>query len=215
VARKYKYRVILDDSFGIGVLGATGRGTLEHHGMSPSDVTAVVGSMGAALGSVGGFCAGAFEVVDHQRLAGAGYCFSAALPPFLATAAAAAVDVLDSAEGRGLLGGLRANARELRGLLGACPGLDVVGGPGSADSPLVMLTVARGGASRAEQVGLLEAVAARARDAGVLVSVAQMSYLSASTAAPALKLQPMALHGAEDVKKAAAAVVAAARAVFR
>lgn len=42
---------------------------------------------GHALASVGGFCSGNMEVTEHQRLAGMGYCFSAALPPYLATAA--------------------------------------------------------------------------------------------------------------------------------
>lgn len=42
---------------------------------------------GNALGSIGGFCAGDREIVDHQRLSGLGYCFSASLPPFLATGA--------------------------------------------------------------------------------------------------------------------------------
>lgn len=30
---KYKYRLIMDDSFGIGVLGKMGRGTCEHFGI--------------------------------------------------------------------------------------------------------------------------------------------------------------------------------------
>lgn len=37
------------------------------------------------MASIGGFCSGEREVVDHQRLSGLGYCFSAALPPYLAT----------------------------------------------------------------------------------------------------------------------------------
>lgn len=44
---------------------------------------------GNALASIGGFCAGDREIVDHQRLSGLGYCFSASLPPFLATGACA------------------------------------------------------------------------------------------------------------------------------
>ena len=40
---------------------------------------------GNALASIGGFCCGDREVVDHQRLSGLGYCFSASLPPYLAT----------------------------------------------------------------------------------------------------------------------------------
>ena len=30
---KYCFRIILDDSYGIGVLGKTGRGTCEHFGI--------------------------------------------------------------------------------------------------------------------------------------------------------------------------------------
>lgn len=30
---KYCFRIILDDSYGIGVLGKTGRGTCEHYGI--------------------------------------------------------------------------------------------------------------------------------------------------------------------------------------
>ena len=35
-------------------------------------------AMDTALASVGGLCVGTREVVDHQRLSGAGYCFSGA-----------------------------------------------------------------------------------------------------------------------------------------
>ena len=54
---------------------------------------------GNALSSVGGFCCGNHEMVDHQRLSGLGYCFSASLPPYLATAAIGALDVLEVGAG--------------------------------------------------------------------------------------------------------------------
>ena len=44
---------------------------------------------------MGGFCCGNHEMVDHQRLSGLGYCFSASLPPYLATAAIGALNVLE------------------------------------------------------------------------------------------------------------------------
>lgn len=44
-------------------------------------------SMENALSSTGGFCVGRSFVIDHHRLSGLGYCFSASLPPLLATAA--------------------------------------------------------------------------------------------------------------------------------
>ena len=77
---------------------------------------------GNALASVGGFCAGDREIVDHQRLSGLGYCFSASLPPFLATAAVGALDVLES-QAAALLPALADNARLLRSRLAEVSGL--------------------------------------------------------------------------------------------
>jgi len=48
-----------------------------------------------SLGSIGGFCVGSSFVVDHQRLSGQGYCFSASLPPLLAVAAIEALDIME------------------------------------------------------------------------------------------------------------------------
>lgn len=45
-----------------------------------------------AIGSIGGFCVGTTFIVDHQRLSGLGYCFSASTPPLLAQAAISALD---------------------------------------------------------------------------------------------------------------------------
>lgn len=43
----------------------------------------IIGSLEGSIGSIGGFCVGASIVIEHQRLSGLGYCFSASLPPFL------------------------------------------------------------------------------------------------------------------------------------
>jgi len=42
------------------------------------------------------------QVCDHQRLCGQGYCFSASLPPYLATAAHEALNVLSTSRGKQL-----------------------------------------------------------------------------------------------------------------
>lgn len=44
------------------------------------------------MASIGGFCVGSHFIVEHQRLSGLGYCFSASLPPLLAQAAISALD---------------------------------------------------------------------------------------------------------------------------
>lgn len=77
---------------------------------------------GNALASVGGFCAGEREIVDHQRLSGLGYCFSASLPPLLATAALGALRTLRGPGSPGLRAALQRNARLLRRLLSDLPG---------------------------------------------------------------------------------------------
>jgi serine palmitoyltransferase len=94
---KYHYRLILDESFSFGTLGKTGRGALEEHNKRPmydAEITTI--ALENSLGSIGGVTVGNEEVVDHQRLSGAGYCYSASAPPFTASAAVASLRLLKS-----------------------------------------------------------------------------------------------------------------------
>ena len=80
--KKYNYRLILDESFSFGCLGKTGRGALEHFSKRHMyDAEIVTIALENSIGSIGGVTVGNEEVVDHQRLSGAGYCFSASAPP--------------------------------------------------------------------------------------------------------------------------------------
>jgi serine palmitoyltransferase len=74
-------------------------------------------SMGTALGSIGGFCAGRSYVIDHQRLSGQGYCFSASLPPLLANAAICTLQHLSDDEGVERRAALHANVKLVKSLL--------------------------------------------------------------------------------------------------
>eukprot|EP00461_Guttulinopsis_vulgaris_P000315 UN00315 len=97
LAKKYKFRVILDDSNAVGVLGATGRGALEHFNLKLTDDVAIVcTTLDTTLSSVGGLCVGTNTVVSHQRLAGSGYCFSAASPPYTARVATQAIGLVEN-----------------------------------------------------------------------------------------------------------------------
>lgn len=110
---KYLFRVMLDESFSLGVLGKTGRGTLEHFGIKREVVDIATADLGNAIASVGGFCVGSEDVVKHQRLSGAGYCFSASQPPFLAMAASVALDIV-SERGETFVSRLRDNVDTFR-----------------------------------------------------------------------------------------------------
>ncbi|KAF9591000.1 hypothetical protein IFM89_000545 [Coptis chinensis] len=77
----------------------------EHYGVPVDKIDIITASMGYALATDGGFCTGSVRVVDHQRLSSSGYVFSASLPPYLASAAISAIDILE--ENHQLLGKLR------------------------------------------------------------------------------------------------------------
>ncbi|CAG8547620.1 4457_t:CDS:10 [Diversispora eburnea] len=85
--KKFKYRLILDETFSIGTLGKRGAGLTDYFDINPQEVDMIVGSMCHALHSSGGFCSGSFEITDYQRISGPAYVFSAALPAMLAVCA--------------------------------------------------------------------------------------------------------------------------------
>jgi len=91
---EFFYRLIVDESLSFGAVGRTGRGVTEHFHVDIQDVDICNMAMDTSLASVGGLCVGARDVVDHQRLSGAGYCFSASSPPFLSAVGVAALDKL-------------------------------------------------------------------------------------------------------------------------
>merc|ERR1719326_2480773 len=101
VALKEKYGalLVLDETLSFGTLGAHGRGLCELADVRPARVDAIVGSLEHALANVGGFCAGRLRLVEHQRLAGAGYCYSASSPPSSCSAAKAVITELTKDEG--------------------------------------------------------------------------------------------------------------------
>lgn len=82
--KKYKIRLFIDDTCAFGVLGKTGRGIIEHYDCSMDDMDMIAVNLEFACGAYGGFCTGSRFIIDHQRLSGLGYCFSASLPPLQA-----------------------------------------------------------------------------------------------------------------------------------
>ncbi len=96
--------VVVDDSHGVGAFGATGRGTEEVAGGS-ADV--LVATLGKAFGVNGGYVAAGRAVIDYLRETAPCYVYSNPITPGEAAAAAKAIEILDGAEGRRLLGHLR------------------------------------------------------------------------------------------------------------
>ncbi len=116
LAEKYDALVVVDDALGIGVLGDRGRGAAELYGVIER-VGVITGSFGKALGGAGGgFAAGQREIIEWLRQKSPPYMFSATLPPPVAGAALAALQILENGEAP--IPGLRENIQTLwHGLL--------------------------------------------------------------------------------------------------
>ncbi len=104
--------VVMDDSHGVGAFGKTGRGTEEFTGSPPADV--LVGTLGKAFGVNGGYVASAAPVIRFLRETSPMYIYSNPITPGEATAALAALDLLEGDLGALLLERLRALTRRFK-----------------------------------------------------------------------------------------------------
>ncbi|OLL25906.1 Serine palmitoyltransferase 1 [Neolecta irregularis DAH-3] len=135
--RKFKYRLILDESISFGTLGRTGRGISEHWGCHASDIDILIGSYAHAISSAGGFCAGSEEVVAHQRINSPSYVFSAALPAMLGAVSIGALEILKKDDGE-MIKTLRELTKVMRTGLNRIDGISV---SGDSDSPMVLISL--------------------------------------------------------------------------
>jgi len=134
--KKYKYRLILDESFSFGIIGKTGRGLTEHSNVSVSDVDMLVGSLANSFCSGGGFCAGSSVVVDHQRINGTSFVFSAAMPALLAVSASEGIATL--MRNPSMITALQDNIHAARSILEKVDGIELTS---NSLSPIIHIFV--------------------------------------------------------------------------
>ena len=214
---EFCYRLILDESHSFGALGPTGMGLLEHFGLSfMKDAEIVTIGLEQAIGSIGGITVGNEEVVDHQRLSGAGYCFSASLPPFLADAARASLTKMKQEPG--LVKGLQKKIRFFYDRLDEEMGesgntnimlkdlIKVVSAPNI--SPIVVIQLnnetKETKVSREEQIEIMDAIASKCLDKGILLvsTGSHVHHYLHKLPPPSLRLTIMAKQSEEDIELA-------------
>lgn len=93
-ASEHEAWLVVDDAHGLGVLGSSGRGTLEHFGLSAREVPLLVGTFGKALGTFGAFIAGDNDVIELLMQRARTYIFTTALPQPVAAATRAALALM-------------------------------------------------------------------------------------------------------------------------
>ena len=110
LAEKYGCIMMVDDAHASGVLGRSGRGTVDHfscHGR----VHIQVGTLSKAIGAMGGYVCGSRDLIDFLYLRARPFLFSTSHPPATAAACQAAFALLDSPEGEKLVRKLWANTK--------------------------------------------------------------------------------------------------------
>ncbi|XP_060091486.1 serine palmitoyltransferase 1 isoform X2 [Heteronotia binoei] len=165
---KYKVRIFLEESLSFGVLGDHGRGVTEHFGINIDDIDLISANMENSLASIGGFCCGRSFVIDHQRLSGQGYCFSASLPPLLAAAAIEALNIME--ENPGIFHILQQKCKKMHKALEKIPGLQVVG---QSLSPALHLQLEESTGTRDSDMRLLKEIVDYCMNRGIALTQAR------------------------------------------
>ncbi|PLX94120.1 MAG: 8-amino-7-oxononanoate synthase [Desulfuromonas sp.] len=122
---RFEALLMVDDAHGTGVLGATGRGSAELCGCL-DQVDLHMGTLGKGLGGAGAYLAAPQVVIDTLINRCRPFIFSTSLPPAVAAAAIAALDIVASDEGARLRAQLQENRARFVAPLQAA-GLDLAG----------------------------------------------------------------------------------------
>jgi glycine C-acetyltransferase len=198
LADKYDALVMVDDSHAVGFIGARGRGTPEHCGVS-NRIDIYTGTLGKALGGAsGGYIAAKASVVELLRQRSRPYLFSNSLAPAIVSASIKVLELLDSAEGAALRAKVRANGAQFRNAMSAL-GFNLV--PGEHPIVPVMLGDAQL-ASRMADALLEEGV-----------YVIGFSFPVVPKGKARIRTQMSAVHTPEQIDRAVAAFAKVGRAL--
>lgn len=184
LARTHNAMLFLDEAHAVGVLGE-GRGLSSDH-----EVHFQMGTLGKAFGAYGAFVATSQLAVDFLVQRARSFIFSTALPPCLAGAALAALELVAGPEGAKRRAQLAANARIL------VEGLAALGLPPRSPSHIVPIPV--GDADKTME--LSHALLAR----GVFVQGIRPPTVPQGTSR--LRLTLMATHKPEQIARVLAAL---------
>lgn len=204
---RFKLRLFIDESCSFGVLGSTGRGVREHFSVPSEEIDLMCATLENALGSFGGFCCGTSFVVDHQRLSGLGYCFSASLPPLQASVSMRIIDHLSAHPE--LLVQLRHNCLRMHEQLKSVPQLRLGGDDVSAIKHLYV------NGDRPHSAQLLDEIVKMAWNEGVVLTRSRyLEERECCVREPSIRIAISAALTDEEIDHACKVITRAAEAVL-
>ncbi len=190
LARGAQALLMVDEAHATGVMGERGRGSAEAAGVE-DEVEISFGTLSKALGALGGFIAGSRELVALLRNRARSFIYTTAAPPAVLAAALAALEIVESDEGKTLREKLLANAARLREMLRE-KGIDTL----ASESQIIPVLVGEVEAAVDLSNKLLER--------GMLVPAIRPPTVPRGTSR--LRVSLTAAHTAEDVERLAVAL---------
>ncbi|MDR1776477.1 MAG: 8-amino-7-oxononanoate synthase [Desulfovibrio sp.] len=195
ISREHKLLLMVDDAHATGVLGETGRGTLEHFGLGPDAVDVVMGTLSKAIPSEGGFICGSRNLCEYVRNTARAFIYTTSPSPATVAAAAGGIEhIRDHPE---TVRRLQDNVRHFASRLRAS------GLPCAGETPIVPVVV--GG----------EALALRASEElfNLGIFVPAIRYPTVAKGQARLRFALSAAHTHDDLDYAAACALAAIQSV--
>ncbi|MDI6690437.1 MAG: aminotransferase class I/II-fold pyridoxal phosphate-dependent enzyme [Candidatus Bathyarchaeota archaeon] len=96
IAKEHGAGVYVDDAHGEGVLGEGGRGIVNHYKLTREEVHVEMGTFSKAFGVIGGHITGGEDLRNFAYNKARSWLLSGAVPPGVAAACIAAIDVLET-----------------------------------------------------------------------------------------------------------------------
>ena len=100
LAQQHQAWLMVDDAHGFGVLGEYGAGCAEYFNLDQQQLPILMGTLGKAVGSFGAFVAGSEELIETLIQFARPYIYTTALPPAVAAASLASINVIREDNGR-------------------------------------------------------------------------------------------------------------------
>ena len=196
IANKYNCTLIIDEAHATGVIGKTGKGTVEYYkdktGIDLTEsVDLQIGTLSKALASEGGFVCGKQVYIDYLINKSRPFIFSTALSPATIASANAALNLLEE-DSEEYLNNLNSNTSLMRELL-TNAGLNIVDG----ETPIIPIIIG--------PADLANKISKELEKEGILVSAIRPPSVPKDMSR--LRLTVIATHTKEEIEYTAKKII--------